>query len=632
MRIIEIVDVEDQLLQLLSAHTNIDIRAQELSTLDPDSKVDLIIYLKSRSDIENINNIIIKSPNRNIIVIISAFNIIYALYFPKSTSRPCLNCLLLKLKDNNPEHNLLLFLKYGTLPSKHFNLDNRLKSNLILFNEKLDPKVEEYSIEGVNTTNFTFHFSCSCENSGYDMSERMADILLGEGKKISPKNYRLKKSEHLFDFTRYLDRNFGFFHHSYDEKISEYAPLHAVEINVDAGYESGWGRTFMTEAATKSAFLESLERYCNSRNRRYKKLIRGCFSDLSKKYNTLNPVDFCLSNKEYRDSSYKFHDFDSEKNYDWIFGKNITTGKICLLPSQLVFYKDFSKSEENERFVYETSNGCALGSSIEEAIFYGILEIIERDNFLLTWYLKEEVKQLSWESLPSRLRIINERLKENNCELKLFNITKEVGIPVIWALYINHNENASIRSFSAAGCHINPLSAIESAIFEVITSVPTFERLIEVRSKESFIEEIQNNFSLIRDIDDHILYHAHADYKNKMPFLFKNNYGEYQNEFDENRIFNTYSHATLTSDLQALIKIIEKKFGDIYVVNISDKVSEKFGLYCVKVLIPGLLNMSFGHSNRRVNIERIKNYVDYRGGNVNSITLNSINHLPHPFP
>ncbi|CYK20718.1 Uncharacterised protein [Streptococcus pneumoniae] len=64
MRIIEIVDVEDQLLQLLSAHTNIDIRAQELSTLDPDSKVDLIIYLKSRRDIENINNIIIKSPNR----------------------------------------------------------------------------------------------------------------------------------------------------------------------------------------------------------------------------------------------------------------------------------------------------------------------------------------------------------------------------------------------------------------------------------------------------------------------------------------------------------------------------------------------------------------------------------------
>lgn len=67
-------------------------------------------------------------------------------------------------------------------------------------------------------------------------------------------------------------------------------------------------------------------------------------------------------------------------------------------------------------------------------------------------------------------------------------------------------------------------------------------------------------------------------------------------------------------------------------MNISDKVSEKFGLYCVKVLIPGLLNMSFGHSNRRVNIERIKSYVDYRGGNVNSITLNSINQLPHPFP
>ena len=34
-----------------------------------------------------------------------------------------------------------------------------------------------------------------------------------------------------------------------------------------------------------------------------------------------------------------------------------------------------------DAYVYETSNGCANGGSLEEAIFHGILEIVERDAF-----------------------------------------------------------------------------------------------------------------------------------------------------------------------------------------------------------------------------------------------------------
>lgn len=39
-------------------------------------------------------------------------------------------------------------------------------------------------------------------------------------------------------------------------------------------------------------------------------------------------------------------------------------------------------------FVYEILNGCVIGGSLEEVIFYGILEIVECDVFLFIWYVE----------------------------------------------------------------------------------------------------------------------------------------------------------------------------------------------------------------------------------------------------
>ncbi len=67
---------------------------------------------------------------------------------------------------------------------------------------------------------------------------------------------------------------------------------------------------------------------------------------------------------------------------DWVWGYSFLKERPILIPELLAYY---SLGYE-EGFVYETSNGCALGGSLEEAIFYGIMEIVERDSFLMTWY------------------------------------------------------------------------------------------------------------------------------------------------------------------------------------------------------------------------------------------------------
>lgn len=60
-------------------------------------------------------------------------------------------------------------------------------------------------------------------------------------------------------------------------------------------------------------------------------------------------------------------------------GLFILQNRPILVPESLAYY---SLGREDS-FVYETSNGCALGGSLEEAIFHGILEAAERDSFCL---------------------------------------------------------------------------------------------------------------------------------------------------------------------------------------------------------------------------------------------------------
>ena len=92
-----------------------------------------------------------------------------------------------------------------------------------------------------------------------------------------------------------------------------------------------------------------------------------------------------------------------------------------LVPKLLAYY---SLGGE-EGFVYETSNGSAVGGSLEEAILYGIFEVVERDSFLLTWYARLQVPRLDYSSSgDSELILMIGRLTAvTGYEVRLYNTT-----------------------------------------------------------------------------------------------------------------------------------------------------------------------------------------------------------------
>ena len=135
---------------------------------------------------------------------------------------------------------------------------------------------------------------------------------------------------------------------------------------------------FICSEAT--AILEGLERYCGM-SPRGKKDKCACYDDVED--HALNPLTLGVhTNEHYNRDGFPFKPFDPDYEQNWVWGYSLSQNRPILVPESIAYYS----LGHRDAYVYETSNGCAIGGSLEEAIFHGILEVVERDAFLLTWY------------------------------------------------------------------------------------------------------------------------------------------------------------------------------------------------------------------------------------------------------
>jgi len=72
---------------------------------------------------------------------------------------------------------------------------------------------------------------------------------------------------------------------------------------------------------------------------------------------------------------------------------------------------------------------------------------------------------------------------------------------------------------------------------------------------------------------------------------------------------------------------------DVIVVDLTAPEITRNGLHCVKVLIPGMLPMTFGHHFTRVaGLERVLRVPVELGYAKQPLRLEDLNPYPHPFP
>jgi YcaO-like protein with predicted kinase domain len=163
----------------------------------------------------------------------------------------------------------------------------------------------------------------------------------------------------------------------------------------------------------------------------------------------------------------------------WVVGSDLLTGGTVYVPFEAV---TLDRTRHDNRY-WQSSDGLASGNTLEEATFHGLLERIERDAHAL-WQLLNLPQQQATCVDPSSfatadVQALQEKLLTADLELRLFDITSDVGVPTYTALVgprykLRTNMARYVEVTYGSGTHPIPDRAAIRALTEAAQSRLTY--------------------------------------------------------------------------------------------------------------------------------------------------------------
>jgi ribosomal protein S12 methylthiotransferase accessory factor len=460
-------------------------------------------------------------------------------------------------------------------------------------------------------------------------------IQLGQPRKLGPRIYRTRdlraSRDDLMD--TYVDAETGLIRGMYRMGFGVYPATSApMGLSADAPLvESGYGRDLDFRASQLTAIAEAVERYGGVRPGARRTVVRGSYSELAT--DALDPKTLGLYPEDrYAQPGFPFQRYHDDLRVPWVWGYSFARDAPILVPECCAYYRLPHGDPADRPFVYEISNGCAVGSCMAEAILHGIVELVERDAFLLTWYARMTVPMLDLNSARNRaIPLMVERLEHNlGYRVYAFDTTTEHRIPSVWVMAVRPGEDETVpKVLCAGGASFDPERAIISALLELGPIVEW--RRDTYRGEAARGAEMVDDPHRVIGMEDHALVNAHPAAFSRFAFLLEHN--EPRPVADAFTAAFQPAHDDLAADLRETVARYLRSGQDVVVVDQTTPEHRAGRFTCVKVLIPGLLPMTFGYWARRTDgLPRLLRVPHELGYAKAPLRPQDINPHPHPFP
>ncbi len=208
--------------------------------------------------------------------------------------------------------------------------------------------------------------------------------------------------------------------------------------------------------AKVSSIMEAIERYSAEQQDTDETIIKQY-----DKKDCLDPESLILPINSYHD-----------EEIEWIKAKSIVNDEELYVPSNAVFHP-YNKKGVKHIFLSNT-NGLASGNKLEEAIFHGMMEVIERDSWSLFEAFKKDKAQINCDNASNHyINELIDKFEKNNVTIKLIDLTSENEIPTIGAVSEDLTFKDPALLTLGIGTHLDPNIAAIRAITEVAQSRAT---------------------------------------------------------------------------------------------------------------------------------------------------------------
>ncbi len=161
---------------------------------------------------------------------------------------------------------------------------------------------------------------------------------------------------------------------------------------------------------------------------------------------------------------------------EWCVGYDLMMESEVLLPANAVYHPYITN--RGGRLFRSDSNGIATGNNLEEAIFHGIMEVIERDALSYVEIRKDAGRRIEIEEEDGLIFELKERFNSRGIETHFWYIPTDAGFTTV-ALALDTPERDPNLLVYGAGTHSDPRIAAIRAITEAAQS-----RLMQIAQRQ----------------------------------------------------------------------------------------------------------------------------------------------------
>ncbi|MEU0196513.1 TOMM precursor leader peptide-binding protein [Streptomyces afghaniensis] len=329
--------------------------------------------------------------------------------------------------------------------------------------------------------------------------------------------------------------------------------------------------------------------------------------------------------------------FAEDTAMDWAWGRDLETCEPVLVPAEIAFYHyDYRYKLDRraasaagihrlEHYFLDSSSGCAVGASLEEAALHSLLELAERDAFLLSWYRAMPLPYIPQSTVTDpTCRALIDLIEAHGYEVHILVATQDIAVPVIWVLVANR-ENPFPATFHSAGSGAHPDDALRGALREVAQLVS-----IAVDWEQDEVTPMIEDPWKVEELDHHVQYSTHPAARDRATTVLggpRTSMGEAFPDWPDGFRERT------GGDIRDALEHVRDLFADaglerIVLVDQTSREHADIGIRVAKAVVPGILPMCFGHAQQRLaNLPRLE--AALRGTPQEGCALP---HDPHPFP
>ena len=324
--------------------------------------------------------------------------------------------------------------------------------------------------------------------------------------------------------------------------------------------------------------------------------------------------------EQFADPEFPYRPFERNTPVRWTPAIDLKNCEEVHVPACAVWMPYYFDVDLGEVPVFQPiSSGLSAHCSLEEATLGGVLEVVERDAFSMTWQGRLSHPRIRIETLSDANHALARKIEATGDELFLLNATTDLGIPVVMGVARGARAPAPPLVVSAAA-ELDPEEAVRKALEEI---VHTRRYMREVQDwSEPF--EPGENWSGINEQIHHLRLWGDRAMLPHAQFLTAS-----RERIDWSELPNV-DCGDAAQSLRSLVARLDDHGFRAYAADLTTPDVRALGMRVVRALVPGLHPFFIGHRIRARNCARLFEVPQRLG--LPAVAPGGDNPVPHPFP